>query len=277
MEYVIYIDILFLADFILDFLALLLSSVFFRKEPSVLRLVLAAIIGSLWTCILAVWPSERSVPQIVELLFTVFGAGSFINFLAFNWEEKQGIKRLNLWFRKLFLADILLLITSAILNGCLSLFREHFYLSDWECLVCTGISTGTVMIFLKETLKKKKVGDERYSVTLYYEGKQRKFTGLADSGNRLRVPETGKPVTIISFKDCAGFCEKTSGGFFIPYRAVGTDHGLLFAITFEKIEIQTNRTCMKIENPVIAITKEPLSINGDFNMILPEEYILDGN
>ena len=122
-------------------------------------------------------------------------------------------------------------------------------------------------------MKGQKVGTERYEVTLYFNGRQRKFTGLADSGNRLKVPESGKPVSLVSYQDCAGFCDKVSGGFFIPYRAVGTGHGLLFAITFEKMEIRKSGTCIKIENPVVAITKEPLSSSGDFNMILPEEYV----
>ena len=80
---------------------------------------------------------------------------------------------------------------------------------------------------------------------------------------------------MISYDDCRGFCELVYGGIFIPYRAVGTDHGLLFAITFEKMEIEKNGICKTIENPVVAITKEPLSSGGDFNMLLPEEYVLE--
>lgn len=265
MEYVVYIDIIFLTDFFLDFLALLLTSAFVRQRPSLIRLMLAAAIGSVWTCFLILC-SEFS--KTTELLLTVFGVGSLMSLAAFSEEISTD-------FTWLLRSDASLLISSAVLNGCLSFTREHLYLTDWESLVFSGAVTGAIVLFLTETMKKEKMGTERYSVRLYYGDKEREFTGFVDSGNRLCVPESGKPVCLVSYRDCIGFCDKVSGGFFVPYRAVGTEHGLLFAITFEKMEIRKSGTCIKIENPVVAITKEPLSTVGDFNMILPEEYVLN--
>lgn len=290
MEYVVYIDIVFLTDLYLDFLALLLTSAFLRQRPSIVRLTLAAMAGAGWTCFLIVCPI---LSEALELLLTVLVVGSVMNGIVYYPRESifhigrflernvdgrlcvEGTWRMSETVMELLRADISLLIASAVLNGCLSFTREHFYLSDWECLAFMGAMSGTVVIFLREIMKKQKIGTERYAVSLFLNGNQREFTGLVDSGNRLRVPESGKVVSLISYRDCIGFCDKVSGGFFIPYRAVGTEHGLLFAITFEKMEIRKSGTCIKIENPVVAITKEPLSIGGDFNMILPEEYVLN--
>ena len=265
MEYVIYVDVIFLTDFFLDFLALVLTAAFMREWPSIVRMLLAAMAGSLWTCALAVFPI---FPQRIGLLLTVFGAGSVMNLIVFARKDQGFLKNT-------LCADIALLVSSAIISGCLSFSREHFYLSEWESLAFLGFMAGAAVIFLREIMKTQKIGTERYTVTLHINGSQREFTGLADSGNRLHVPETGKPVSLISYQDCIGFCDKVSGGFFIPYQAVGTEHGLLFAITFEKMEIRKSGTCIQIENPVVAITKTPLSANGDFNMILPEEYVLN--
>lgn len=263
MEYVVYIDIIFLTDFFLDFLALLLTSAFLRQRPSATHVALAALVGAGWTCLLILCPV---FPKTTELFLTGFGVGSLMNWFA-KTAKSTAIEILR--------ADVSLLLASAVLSGCLSFTREHFYLSDWESLAFAGAIASAVVIFLREIMKAKKIGAERYAVSLFLNGRQREFTGLVDSGNRLHVPETGKPVSLISYRDCIGFCNKVSGGFFIPYRAVGTEHGLLFAITFEKMEIRKSGICIKIENPVVAITKEPLSANGDFNMILPEEYVLN--
>ena len=118
-----------------------------------------------------------------------------------------------------------------------------------------------------------KIGDDRYQVSLYYKGREKHFLALADSGNRLRVPESKQPVSLISYKDCIGFCEEVSGGFYIPYHAVGTEKGLLFAMQFERMEIKKNGRTKIIEHPAVAIVKERLSVKGDFSMILPEAYV----
>ena len=278
MEYVIYIDVIFLTDFLLNILALYFTSVFLRQRAAPFRVVLASVVGGIWNCFLVLYPVKS---QAVILMLTVLGVGSFMNLIAGSicLRDFQSNTRNRFWryLGMVLKADTALLISSALLQGCLSLVQEHFFLSYWESLLFLAALTGAVGGFLQETMKQAQIGRERYSVFLYFDGKMREFTALADSGNRLQVPETGKPVALISYRECVDFCDKVSGGFFIPYRAVGTEHGLLFAITFEKMEIRKSGTCIKIENPVVAITKESLSSDGDFNMILPEDYILESN
>lgn len=72
---------------------------------------------------------------------------------------------------------------------------------------------------------------------LFYRGEQREFKALADSGNRLREPVSGRPVSVVYVGDLKGFCDSVDGVVYIPYRAVGTRAGLLPAVIFEKMEI----------------------------------------
>ena len=224
-------------------------------------MALAAVIGSMWNCAVLIWPM-RSV--LAELVLTVFGVGSLMAAVAFD----QGCR-----IHKLLLADMALCASTALLAGGMSFVRDRCFLTDWECLAAAGLLTAAAGIFVQNMLRPEEIGALRLHVRLYYRGEAREFTALADSGNRLFVPETGKPVSLISWRDCIGFCDRISGGFFIPYRAVGTNRGLLFAITFEKMEIEKNGMCITIEKPAVAIVKETLSSNGDFNMIIPEEYV----
>lgn len=113
----------------------------------------------------------------------------------------------------------------------------------------------------------------RYQVRLYHHGICKEFAALADSGNRLRVPETGKPVSLIAYSDCIGFCDRVHAGFYIPYRAVGTENGLLFAMMLERMEIIKDGKTIVVENPVVAVSKERLSSDDSFSVLLPEEYI----
>lgn len=256
-EYVIYIDILFLTDFFLTILSLILTAILLRKRIQIGKLLAAGMIGSAWNCLLVL---TFCIPARLELFMTAVGIGSLMMAIMFGKEQ-------------LIRSDLTLWISSAILGGCMEFFRQQFFLTDWESLALLGIAAAVIGVGFYEITRRPEIGRERYAVFLYLKGESREFIGMADSGNHLCVPETGKPVSLVSYQDCIGFCDRVSGGFFVPYRAVGTEHGLLFAITFEKMEIRYNGICITIDHPVVAITKEPLSECGDFNLILPEEYI----
>lgn len=263
MEYEFYIDLFFFTDFFLNFLSLLLTAAFLKERLRFGRCVLAAVLGSLWNCFLVVFPV---FPALLELGLTVFLTGSLMVKISFSfgissWRQSVG-------------AVFVLLISSALLSGCLMFSRQHFYLSDWESLFFVGAVSLMGFRALRASFQTKAIGKVRYPVRLYYRGKEKEFLALADSGNRLHVPGTGKPVSLISYWDCKGFCDSVSGGFYIPYRAVGTEKGVLFAVLFEKMEILKDGKYIMIENPAVAITKERISVNGEFSILLPEEYVL---
>ena len=262
MTYVLYLDLFFLINLFMNVQILILVSVFLNVHGRILTIGVAAIIGSIWNCILILYPFSS---EMVQWLVTIMGIGSVMNSIAFGIRSFKQILRANVWY----------LLSSACLGGGLTLLKEQILLNDWEMLICTGALTMGFGMLFHDFIASGTIGNQRFSVKLYYRGNVRTFTALADSGNRLRVPETQKPVALISYRDCKGFCEQVQGGFYIPYRAVGTDHGLLFAVTFEKMEILKNRTRIIIEHPAVAIVKESLSVDGDFNMILPEDYVTE--
>lgn len=260
MEYEFFIDLFFLTDLIFNLMSLFLTALFLRRRISFCRLGLGAAIGSLWNCFLVLCPV---FPGGLEILLTVIGIGSLMTATAYSLRVPKTILQ----------ADTALLAASAVVGGAAGFCREHLWLTDWEAMALTGIVCMGCGCFFQHTMREREIGKERYPVWLYYRGKKKEFLGLVDSGNRLCVPETGKPVSLISQKDCTGFCERVSGGFYVPYRAVGTRDGLLFAIIFEKMEIWKDGAQITIESPVVAVTKEPLSVDDAFSILIPETYI----
>lgn len=277
MEYEFYIDLFFLTDFFINLLSLFLTAVFLRERLRVFRMFLAAAVGSLWNCFLILFPI---FPASSELIITVSLTGSLMVEIAFladlNRRERPQTRDKGIAdaCARLVGADFALLISSAMISGCLMFSRQHFYLSDWESLCFTGIACLLGCRILETVMKTRGIGKIRYPVRLYYRGREKEFLALADSGNRLRVPDSGKPVSLISYADCKGFCDSVSGGFYIPYRAIGTERGVLFTVLFEKMEIFKDGKYITIENPAVAITKEKISVKGDFSILLPEEYVL---
>lgn len=261
MDYNLYIDVLFVTDLLFELLTLSLASSIVRRRTSWFRIGAAACIGAVWTCLTAVFPV---LPVWLELTATVILIGSVMAATAF--EAKSSSERMQ--------GCAALVFSSLILSGGVHFFTQFARLTDLEALACLGAVFLAARSFLKLCSKERAVGRERYQVKLYYRGNMKEFLALADSGNRLKEPESGKPVSVISYTDCGGFCEKVTAFLYIPYRAVGTEAGLLPGIVFEKMEILKDGKWVHVERPVVAVSREPLSEHGDFTMLLPEELVL---
>lgn len=264
MEYTLYLDLFFMADFFFNLLALFLSAGVLGEKIIWRRLGISAAAGSLWSCALLVFPVFS---VLEELILTVTAVGSLMVFLAFRTAGFQATVR----------AAAALLISSALLEGCLAFSVQYFYLSDWECLFFTALVSIGGERFLRLRIRRRQCGEHLYRVWLFYRGKKKEFLALADSGNRLTVPGTGKPVSVIARGDCEGFCDRVAGGFFVPYRAVGTEEGLLFAVPFEKMEIVVEGTRIMIEKPVVAVANQRLSAGNEFTMLIPECFVSEKN
>ena len=54
----------------------------------------------------------------------------------------------------------------------------------------------------------------------------------------------------------------------IPYRAVGTENGMLPGVLFDRMEVMSEECgSIWIERPIVAISKEPLFFGKDFTMM----------
>lgn len=261
MEYEFYLDLFFLTDFLLNLLSLFLSASMGRMYGPLKKLILASAAGSVWNCLLFLFPV---FPIMLELVLTVSLMGSFMTAFSFSLKSPGEIVK----------ADVFLAASVWLTGGCFGFLKEYVWLSDWEGMAVLSAFCLGAGLFFKDAMKEKERGKERFLVWLYYNGKKKEFLGLADSGNRLKEPITGKPVSVISYESCKGFCDVLSSVLYIPYRSVGTREGMLPGIVFEKMEICREGRLFEIERPIVAVTKEPLSGSGDFSMLLPEEFVV---
>jgi len=261
LEYEFYIDLFFLKGVFLNLLALMLTAAMGRFKLSVWRAVLMAAAGSAWSVFCLFLPE---MPFGAEMFFTVLLPGGFLAAVSFSLKKAGEIGK----------AFVLFFAAVLVMGGFLFLLKDRFWLSGWEAEAVLGAVVFSLWICFREIFKERERGEERIPVRLFYKGEQRQFFALVDSGNRLREPLSGKPVSVISFGDCKGFCDSVSGVRYIPFQAVGTKSGVLPGIVFERMEFFREGRLYEIEKPIVAVTREPLSGNGDFTMLLPEELIL---
>ena len=164
-----------------------------------------------------------------------------------------------------------LVLSAGILQSGLAILRERCFLTGWKSLIFMGFFCVGVRSLTATLVKRPMIGKTRYQVRLFLNEKSKEFTAMADSGNRLVEPVTGKPVSIIAVADAKEFLGEKVGVLMIPYRAVGTENGMLPGVLFDRMEVMSEEHgSIWIERPIVAISKEPLFFGKDFTMILPE-------
>ena len=295
MEYEWYADLFFLEEAYRDVLIVWLAASLMRKRTAFLRLLAAGIAGGICSTVILYLEVTGKVSVIVSEVIPGCLTGIAARSPATFWILESGKllvtglfmariafpeKRSNFAGSRDFLTKVftyrgkelgVLVLSSGILQSGLAILRERFFLTGWKSLIFMGCFCMGVRLFAAALVKRPIIGETRYQVRLFLNEKLKEYTAMVDSGNRLMEPVTGKPVSLIAASDVKFFEDEPVGVLMIPYRAVGTESGVLPGILFDRMEIMSGESgSIRIERPVVAVSKEPLFHGKDFTMILPE-------
>ena len=272
---VIYADILFLINLIINYLLLIITAKICDCPAKRVRCVLAAAAGSLYAVAAVIWPFLASA------VFKLISASAMV-FIAF------GVKRPPLKLLLVFLA------ASAAFAGAV-----------YACAVITGqspygfISPVTLKILLFSFCvcyvvlslvfrRNAKHITDTVKLHIVHNGHTLDIKALVDTGNSLKDPITGARAVILSATDAASLfdsgtaqliknmrpgseaetlCALNSKGArfrLLPYSTVGSGGGMLLAFTPEIIEING-----KIESGAIAaVSKSTISDGGAYSALI---------
>ena len=126
-------------------------------------------------------------------------------------------------------------------------------------------------IFMKKIFSKISVKNDFCNVVLSFtEKEQCNIRALVDSGNGLIDPISRQPVSIVEERAIAQYKEVLQREKIrvIPYHSVGNSAGILEAYFMEKMQIEKDGEKIELKNPLIAITKDVISVNEGYQMIL---------
>ena len=267
MRYQIYIDVYFAMNLGMNILILWLEKHIFRIQVSRFRIILAGIIGAVWSCLWIICP--------VYLfrwfgILTIAGIGPGMVLAAFGRCKRYTyLGRLaGFYLITVVLGGLLDLVKRMLPDN---LIHNRFYaILGWIFLVMAAV--WLVRGCFSLLMEQKRRQPHLYQAVLHYQGRTREVTALLDTGNRLREPYGGKPVHVITYEACKSICEKATGVLYVPFTSVGADSGVLPAICMDRIEVFQNgeRVC-QLERPIVAMIRRPLSPNGEYDMLLNEE------
>jgi len=248
---VVYLDILLILNFLVDFFLLLGTNRLAGFPPNVRRAALGAVLGAAYgtACLL---PGFSFLGNTFWRTVSLLLMGGF----AFGF-RRNAIRRCVLFY----------LLSMALGGVALGLGTGR----AWT-LIGGAMAVAALCIFGFQGY----MGKQFLPVELQYGGKTISLTALQDTGNSLKDPLTGQPVLIIGpgaaqtltgltaqqLRDPANALTVLPGLRLVPYRAVGRESGMLLAVRMDNVRIGSWRG-----SHMVAFAPEGLGENGEYQAL----------
>ena len=234
----IYIELIFIINFLLDFMILYGVKHLLKRKSNNYRLVLGSLFGSLTLLILFIKVST------IELFILKIILSIFIILISF------GIK--NIYQNILYFYLI-----SIIIGGFIYLFdlqNNKFYL--FLLIFLTPIF---LYLIIKELIQIKINYKDKYQVTIIINNKKYNLDGFIDTGNRLIDSISNKSIILTNLNI------KYKEVIYVPYKALNTE-GIIPCIKPDKVIIEEQ----EFNNYLIGLSKDKFNIKN-IDCILPNK------
>ena len=255
MYYELYIDVLFLVNFMMDYILLLIVKKILKCSATHGNIFIGAIIGSLFTCLVVVLPIPYAIVKFV--LFHIFVNTCMI---------RVGLKIKTI---PAFLKAIMMLyIGGFLLGGVMEYFRQYVREGSLFFLLAL-VSYYIVLGIFKFISYLQRWNQTHYTVDIYLDNQMYQVRGLVDTGNGLRDPISGHPISVLERNKAKELLEKSKGKNFryVPYYTIGKAEGVLPVFRADRMCIHKGADCW-VEKPLIGISEEKVSREGEYEMIL---------
>lgn len=244
----IYLDVFFLRYLILEVFSLLFLQIWFHvrlaKWKNVCIPVVIAGLGTLFLFVLG----YGSVFVLCELLIHVVGIA-----ICFGGHTQERF----LWVA---LAKFIFLFG---LTGIFLWLQSYHMKFDWFALGTVIAAVVLLLLFLMER-RHTRIDRKLRSVTLYYKDRCVSLMALYDSGNLLRDPYVGQPVSVVDTEIFGQLQLLPECGRWIEYSSIGEEKGYMHVWTIDKMEVDTRM----IEHPVIGIAPRGFLRKDRVHMLL---------
>ena len=228
----IYIEAVFILNFLLDFMILYGTKRILKRNNKIIRVIIGSIVGSFTTFLLFI--------DISDLLLLILKLIISIILILISFGYRNIIKN-TIYF---YLLSIIIGGSAYLLN-----INNGFFLVISSFVV--------IVILVKEFLSYKEIYSNKYLVTIIIGKKKYKLEGFIDTGNRLIDPISKKSVVLVNLKI------NSDRFIYVPYKALNYD-GIIKCIKPDKLIINN-----KEFNCLIGISKDKFSLEE--NCILPNK------
>lgn len=293
----IYIDVILAENLMMNYIILLATGIVAKVKIKQFRLVLASLIGAIYTIISYMKILNLQFSFVFKIILSII-----IVYAAYNPQRMSKMWKILLIFY----------LVSFVFGGVA--FSLIYIVKPQEVLVKNGMFLGTyplktimlgaVIAFLiiiatfkivKNKISKK---DVIYDIEVMINDKKITARALIDTGNMLKEPITNTPVIVIEKallyeclpKEILNHLENIIGGDFkdipeevqdryisklklIPFSSLGKQNGMLLGIKPKKIKIVKEDEIVEKENVILGIYQQSLTKRGEYQALMGMEFI----
>ena len=288
----IYIDVVLIEKLNMNYIILLATGIILKTRLKQIRLIIASLIGAIYTILTYVITIKIYSNFILKFLLSIM-----IIHIAYN---PPNIKKM--WKYLLFFY-----LTSFVFGG--AAFALIYVIKPQDILMKNGLFLGTyplksvvlagiigflIIITTFKIVKSKITKKDIYkNVKIEIDGKQIKINAMLDTGNMLKDPITGSPVIVVEKsilyeilprelldnieKILEGDLNKISENIkekyikrlkFIPFTSLGRQNGMLVGIKPNYIEIVEEQNISKRKDIIIGIYEKSLTKDGRYKDLM---------
>lgn len=303
-----YIDIIFLVNFIMDMIILIILKKLLKLKSTVLRIICAGATGGIGACIIAIANFNSIILKFILMYIVI---SSLMLIIAFTYRDFKNL------LKSIFMLYVITFFLGGILNSLYYHFNIGFYFSELirgklydnrnvkyylYSALFTFVIVKILIFFYQYTKTELK---NIYEVEIIMEDKKLTGFGLLDTGNDLREPLTNKPVIIGEYefiKEIIPDCLKeiivsynkqennleSSGKNklytelkdkymvkikIIPYHSIGKKNGNLIGIIFDEVNIKIENNVVSNKRVIVAIHLDELSTKEEYQFILHKKLL----
>ncbi len=261
MRYEVYLDTIFLIQFVMNYCVLMLTASVMRLITSRLRIILAALIGALGSC----------------FMFLPMGNMGYAKFLIFFLAVIVMMTRIAFCVRGLrhYLCMLLSITAAVFLLGGMSQ-RFMTLLGNGAPVAVWLFFILLVYAIMQHTLYQYRRHKSLFvPVTISFEDANKvrnkiSVVALLDTGNRLREETTGKAVCIL---EEGVVMPEMSEVYEVTYHSLGNESAQMKAQVIPEMIIHTRVGDIKNKEVMLALYPGKISKKGAYHMILHPEYM----
>lgn len=293
----IYVDVVLIENLLMNYIILFATGVILKIKINHIRLVLASLVGAIYTIIAYISNLRIYSNFFLKLILSVV-----IIYIAFNPKSVKKLCKFTLIFY----------LTSFVFGG--AAFALIYIVKPQEILRNNGLvlnSNSLKVIFISaivafmiitigfKVVKNKISAKDMYcDIKIKLNHKEIETKAMIDTGNFLKEPITNTPVIVVEHtllyncipKEILNHLENILGGDFseipknikeeymprlkvIPFSSLGKQNGMLLGIKAEEVVIKNEEESKIKENVIIGIYNKSLTKRGEYRALLGIELM----
>ena len=259
MKYEVYLDTVFLIQFVMDYCTLSLTASLMKLKVTRLRIMIASMAGAMGSC----------------LFFLPFGGNGYLKFIIIFIVFAMIMAGISFRVRGLrqYLCMLLTILATTFLLGGMVQWLMAFFGGKLPVLLWLSLVFGIYTVLQQGLRLYRRQKSLFIPVTLSLEDDEEKkitVVALKDTGNRLREEETGKAVCILE-EGIVAFKPKKE--YRVTYHTLGTEADAMKAHLISRMVIHTKEGDVTVKDVMLALYPGKISKKGAYHMILHPEYL----